>query len=32
MGDRTVYEIRILGEDGRTVRTFRVDAQTGAFL
>lgn len=32
MGDRTVYEIRILGEDGRTVRTFRVDAQTGALL
>jgi uncharacterized membrane protein YkoI len=32
MGDRSVYEIRILGEDGRTVRTFRVDAQTGAFL
>jgi hypothetical protein len=31
-GDRTVHEIRILGEDGRTVRTFRVDAQTGAFL
>ncbi|HEX7237044.1 MAG TPA: PepSY domain-containing protein [Gammaproteobacteria bacterium] len=32
MGDRTIYEIRILGEDGRTVKTFRVDAQTGAFL
>jgi uncharacterized membrane protein YkoI len=32
MGDRTVHEIRILGEDGRTVKTFRVDAQTGAFL
>jgi len=32
MGDRLVYEIRILGEDGRTVRTFRIDAQTGAFL
>jgi hypothetical protein len=32
MGDRTVHEIRILGEDGRTVRTFRIDAQTGAFL
>ena len=32
MGDRTVHEIRILGEDGHTVRTFRVDAQTGAFL
>jgi uncharacterized membrane protein YkoI len=32
MGDRAVHEIRILGEDGRTVRTFRVDAQTGAFL
>jgi uncharacterized membrane protein YkoI len=32
VGDRTVYEIRILGEDGRTVRTFRIDAQTGSFL
>ena len=32
VGDRLVYEIRILGEDGRTVRTFRIDAQTGAFL
>jgi hypothetical protein len=32
MGDRVVHEIRILGEDGRTVRTFRIDAQTGAFL
>jgi hypothetical protein len=32
MGDRMVYEIRILGEDGRTVRTFRIDAQSGAFL
>lgn len=32
MGDRLVYEIRILGEDGRTVRSFRIDAQTGAFL
>ena len=32
MGDRAVHEIRILGEDGRTVRTFRIDAQTGAFL
>ena len=32
MGDRAVHEIRILGEDGRTVRTFRVDAQTGALL
>ena len=32
MGDRAVHEIRILGEDGHTVRTFRVDAQTGAFL
>jgi hypothetical protein len=31
-GDRMVHEIRILGEDGRTVRTFRIDAQTGAFL
>lgn len=32
VGDRMVHEIRILGEDGRTVRTFRIDAQTGAFL
>jgi len=32
MGDRAVHEIRILGVDGRTVRTFRIDAQTGAFL
>jgi uncharacterized membrane protein YkoI len=32
MGDRAVHEIRILGEDGRTVRTLRVDAQTGALL
>ena len=32
MGDRVVHEIRILGEDGRTVRTVRIDAQTGAFL
>ena len=32
VGDRMVYEIRILGEDGRTVRTFRIDAQTGSFL
>jgi uncharacterized membrane protein YkoI len=32
MGDRTVHEIRILGEDGRTVRTVRIDAQTGQFL
>jgi uncharacterized membrane protein YkoI len=31
-GDRMVHEIRIIGEDGRTVRTFRIDAQTGAFL
>lgn len=31
MGDRVVYEIRILGDDGR-VRTVRIDAQTGAFL
>ena len=31
MGERMVHEIRILGEDG-TVRTFRIDAQTGAFL
>jgi uncharacterized membrane protein YkoI len=31
MGDRSIHEIRILGEDG-TVRTFRIDAQTGAFL
>ncbi len=32
VGDRLVHEIRILGEDGRTVRSFRIDAQTGAFL
>ena len=32
MGDRVVHEIRILGQDGRTVRTFRIDAETGAFL
>ena len=32
MGDRVVHEIRILGEDGRTVRTVRIDAQTGSFL
>jgi uncharacterized membrane protein YkoI len=31
IGDRIVYEIRILGDDGR-VRTVRVDAQTGSFL
>lgn len=30
-GGRTVYEIRILGPDGR-VRTVRIDAETGAFL
>jgi uncharacterized membrane protein YkoI len=30
-GERIVYEIRILGEDGR-VRTVRIDAQTGQFL
>jgi Peptidase propeptide and YPEB domain len=30
-GDRIVYEIRILGEDGR-VRTVRIDAETGQFL
>jgi uncharacterized membrane protein YkoI len=32
MGDRLVHEIRILGQDGSTVRTFRIDAATGAFL
>src|SRR5688572_30574280 len=32
MGDRVVHEIRILAEGGRTVRTVRIDAQTGAFL
>jgi hypothetical protein len=32
MGDRMVHEIRILGQDGSTVRTFRIDAETGAFL
>ena len=31
MGDRVVHEIRILGEDD-TVRTVRIDAQTGQFL
>jgi uncharacterized membrane protein YkoI len=31
VGDRKVYEIRILGDDGR-VRIVRIDAQTGAFL
>ena len=31
IGDRVVYEIRILGDDGR-VRTVRVDAQTGSFM
>jgi uncharacterized membrane protein YkoI len=31
MGDRVVYEIRILGDDGR-VRTVRIDARTGQFL
>lgn len=30
-GDRVIYEIRILGDDGR-VRTVRIDAQTGALL
>lgn len=30
-GDRVVYEIRILGDDGR-VRTVRIDAETGQFL
>jgi uncharacterized membrane protein YkoI len=29
--DRIIYEIRILGDDGR-VRTVRVDARTGQFL
>ena len=32
LGDRVVHEIRILGEDGRTVRTVRIDAQTGSSL
>jgi len=30
-GGRKVHEIRIVGEDN-LVRTFRIDAQTGAFL
>lgn len=30
-GDRVIYEIRILGDDGR-VRTVLIDAQSGAFL
>ena len=31
MGDRAVHVIRILGDDG-SVRTVRIDAQTGSFL
>lgn len=31
LGDRLIYEIRILGDDGR-VRTVLIDAQSGAFL
>ena len=31
IGERVVYEIRILGDDGR-VRTVRIDAQTGSFM
>ncbi len=31
MGDRVIFEIRILGDDGR-VRTVRIDAQTGSFM
>jgi hypothetical protein len=31
MGDRQVYEIRILGDDNR-VHIVRIDAQTGQFL
>jgi uncharacterized membrane protein YkoI len=30
-GDRAIFEIRILGEDGR-VHIVRIDAETGAFL
>ena len=30
-GDRVVYEIRILGDNGQ-VRTVRIDAQTGSLL
>jgi uncharacterized membrane protein YkoI len=30
-GNRVVYEIRILGNDGR-VRTVRIDAETGAIM
>jgi uncharacterized membrane protein YkoI len=30
-GDRTIHEIRILGDDGR-VRSVRIDAQSGSFL
>jgi uncharacterized membrane protein YkoI len=30
-GNRVIYEIRILGDDGR-VRTVRVDAETGAVM
>lgn len=28
-GGRTIYEIRIIEDDGRSVRTVRIDAQTG---
>jgi uncharacterized membrane protein YkoI len=31
MGDRTVHEIRIIGDDNR-VHIVRIDAQTGSFL
>ena len=31
-GERTVYEIRLIEDDGRTVRTARIDARTGRFL
>jgi hypothetical protein len=31
MGERTVHEIRILGDDNR-VNIVRIDAQTGSFL
>ena len=31
MGERTVHEIRILGDDNR-VHIVRIDAQTGSFL
>lgn len=31
-GGRIIYEIRIIEDDGRSVRTVRIDAQTGRFI